>query len=136
MTAGGSLYLLPQLAPLTRASGGLCLPTLTCTDAAAGSVLGTADRYVVTDRGTIRREIRTGQTTSLSLGRYVQIVPDSGELPAPGTEVKPFRRGKLSPSWCEWLMGYPEGWTDRSGGPTSGVSPASSKRRRPKTGAA
>lgn len=114
MIVDGSCYQLPQLVPLTRGKGGLCLPTLTCTDGTAGAVLGKEDRYIVTGVGTVRREIRTGQSTSLSLGRYVQLVPKDAVL-TPGTEIRPFRRGKLNPLWCEWLMGYPTNWTQIGG---------------------
>lgn len=29
-----------------------------------------------------------------------------------GTTPEEWKRGSLNPTWVEWLMGYPEGWTD------------------------
>jgi DNA (cytosine-5)-methyltransferase 1 len=29
-----------------------------------------------------------------------------------GTTEAEWRRGSLNPTWVEWLMGYPKGWTD------------------------
>jgi hypothetical protein len=29
-----------------------------------------------------------------------------------GTTPEEWKRGSLNPQWVEWLMGYPEGWTD------------------------
>ena len=29
-----------------------------------------------------------------------------------GTTPEEWKRGTLNPQWVEWLMGYPEGWTD------------------------
>lgn len=120
MIVDGSLYQLPQLVPLTREKGGLCLPTLTCTDGTAGAVIGKADVYTVTQKGTVRRDIKTGQSTSLSLGRYVQIVP-KGAILQPGTQIKNFCRGKLNPQWCEWLMNYQLDWTLPIGGIASQI---------------
>ena len=32
-----------------------------------------------------------------------------------GTTPEEWQRGSLNPQWVEWLMGYPEGWTDLKG---------------------
>ena len=32
-----------------------------------------------------------------------------------GTTPEEWKRGSLNPQWVEWLMGYPEGWTDLKG---------------------
>jgi len=29
-----------------------------------------------------------------------------------GQVMEPGNTGQLNPTWCEWLMGYPSGWTD------------------------
>ena len=50
-----------------------------------------------------------------------------GQLTAPAMGVIP-PGGKLNPTWVEWLMGFPPGWTDLgdSETPSSPRSPSSS----------
>jgi len=111
MIVDGQLYPLERLAARSHVPAGLCLPTLTATDATAGAVIGKMDIYTVTSNGSVVRETKSGQKTSLTLGRYVQLVPKGMTL-RPGSRIKPYQRGKLNPIFCEWLQGYPANWTE------------------------
>jgi hypothetical protein len=86
-----------------------------------------------------RRITKNGTNASLGLARYVQMVPtpnarDYKGAPGQGLRDRGGRgaslpatvkdlegSGSLNPTWVEWLMGFPLGWTDleASGTPSS-----------------
>jgi DNA (cytosine-5)-methyltransferase 1 len=86
MTQNGTAYRLPQLVRLTDAIGCSSLPTPQASD--------NRDRGCMED-ASVKRRIKMGKQIGLS------------------TAVKEKRTsGTLNPTWVEWLMGFPLGWTD------------------------
>lgn len=105
----------------------LLLPTVTASDATVGGVIGENDRFIQTKSGTYRRHLQTGNNCSVSLGRLVKLMPTptaqdakNSTLPRslrsrdtiPGALLREGHTGELNPEFCEWLMGYPIGWTE------------------------
>ena len=71
-----------------------------------------------------RRVSSSGTTHSMGLADAVQFWPTPQV-----DEMKSEHGGKLNPTWVEWLMGFPLGWTDLgdSETPSSRKSPKSSE---------
>ena len=86
MTRNGIVYPLPPLARLTDGIASGLWPTPQASDH--------RDRGCLEDPS-VQRRIRIGKQIGLSVA------------------VKKVRgRGTLNPTWVEWLMGFPLGWTD------------------------
>ena len=94
------MFQLAASGPYTGASGSSSLlPTpLASERAAARNARLGRDRY-----GKPRAELPDGTTFSLRLSQMAEL----GEWPDGRREP-----GPLSPAWTEWLMGFPEGWTE------------------------
>ncbi len=123
MTRDGVVSPLPTLAPRTRESVfGFLLPTPTCMEARLDKMMGGATVY--TDRNGLPRRKTANGSASMGLARLVQMWPtptahdakDSGLAPSEGRRKSPCLAyqagGQLNPTWVEWLMGWPLGWTD------------------------
>jgi hypothetical protein len=50
---------------------------------------------------------------------------DTVLFPTENKEAPDTPNGQLNPVFVEWLMGYPQGWTDLSGSGTAASGPAS-----------
>jgi hypothetical protein len=117
MAAVGECWALTMLEPITSETDSGSWPTPTVcgnynrkgASAKSGDGLATAvqkwltptvverwckddTKIVTTKNGTRRREYKNGKTSSLGLAAQVG--------------------GALNPTWVEWLMGWPMGWTD------------------------
>lgn len=127
----GVLYQQPAWVQSTDASESSLLPTPTATDATAGQIIGENDTFIATKNGTLRRHLQTGNNCSLSLGRYVQMLPtpkaQDGEHPGVtahkqgqtlhlSAAVNQEKGRKLNPVFVEKMQGFPEGWTELAGG--------------------
>ena len=47
-----------------------------------------------------------------TLGVFAKTYPENNTWPTPMAVYKSTGSGTLNPTWVEWLMGYPLGWTD------------------------
>jgi len=111
MTVGGLVYLPQKLVPRTLGKGGFCWPTATAKESGR-----TAKQWI---EGGNRDTKRGGMDLSVSVKTWLT-TPTSkdrgsrserfkkGRLPTP----EELAGGKLNPAWVEWLMGYPQGWTE------------------------
>jgi len=155
MKAMKSDRLLFQLAPSTpRIVGigsGYLLTTPQAVDASAGAVISKDDKFKILKSGRLRRMNRSGVDGSAGLSREIAMLPTPG-TPRPhdneetagqyyqsqnqkdlttilGTSSGPKLR--LEPAFVEWMMGYPEGWTDLKhlGTPSSRKSHTKSSRK-------
>lgn len=98
------------------------LPTPTVMDSVTDKMTGGAEVY--TDKfGKPRRKMPSGKSASMGLARLVQFATpcardwkDNGTSPAElerNSETLAMQAGgRLNPTWVEWLMGWPLGWTD------------------------
>ena len=98
MTRNGTAYQLDPLAPLTDETGSGLWPTPMAQDGGAGarSLRGALDG---TFHMTLHRAVELDRLHRDSSGTI------DLTKPIPPT-------GKLNPRWIEWLMGYPDGWTE------------------------
>jgi hypothetical protein len=129
MTSNGTAYLLPPSAPLTAATGGgelLPTPTATNTKAVHLRSGGRPPRtYLPTPRasdadkggrGDLLAVVRTGMPS----GRKHWPTPTASDgMGGPGSQgrqggenLRTAAGGALNPTFVEWLMGFPPGWTD------------------------
>jgi hypothetical protein len=135
MTRNGTAYRLPPLAPHTGATASGLWPTARATDGDKGSR---------TAKGAAK-EMARGRNRDLGMVAALWPTPVSrdkrtikgAQHPAGWTgakglcetvgEVEGSTTGSLNPPWVEWLMGFPEGWTDlgASATPSSRKSPSS-----------
>ena len=128
MTANGIAFQLQPLAPLTGGIGSGLFPT------PAAQTAGTITPDQVAGELKPNQRVyskKTGKHMQVTLDRYVKLWPTSsanedaagtpdgnmqsmlGSHPSVcGSTSEEWSRGTLNPTWVEWLMGYPEGWTD------------------------
>ena len=107
MTRNGIAYRQPPLVPRTSATGSSLWPTPTASDGTGGPGnsgregglnLRTAVRWPTPTARDWKDGASIGKAPVNSLlGRAVGPSPESGSL---------------NPTWVEWLMGFPIGWTD------------------------
>ncbi|MFT4446330.1 hypothetical protein ACMXZI_02790 [Bacillus subtilis] len=111
------------------------LPTPTASDGTTGSIIGAKDVYTVNSTGTLRKKTGNGTNGSIGLGRHVQFFPtplasDATKWNNMTEEERRAKKqyvrlgntvsslegirvgGQLNPTWVEWLMGFPTGWTE------------------------
>ena len=114
------------------------LPTPTCADAVQGAILNENTKLITLKSGKLRKISNNGISGSIGLARTVQLWPTprayestesmktilarrekTGQGHVNLTAVVKSHGGKkipqkaqLNPSWVEWLMGWPIGWTD------------------------
>lgn len=95
-------------------------PTPPASDATTGAIIGKNDTFKVLPSGNMRKFNKNGTNGSLGLARHVQF------FPTPDASARGARKnqnghqytlqdavgGQLNPTWVEWLMGYPTGWTE------------------------
>jgi hypothetical protein len=124
MTRNGLLWELPMLEQTIKETVyGFLLPTPTASDGTAGSVIGKNDKFYTTKTGMPRKINQNGKDGSVGLGRLVQMWPtptahNAKETNAPSESKRNTPTlgaqagGSLNPTWVEWLMGWPLGWTD------------------------
>ena len=115
MTQNGVLYLQRPWEPITNGIESLSWPTPTTQEVEHPNAVLTA---------TGRRKAKNGNSHSLGLADAVQKWPTPQARDykgASGRSLKGTERdlpmavgngGKLNPTWVEWLMGFPLGWTD------------------------
>jgi len=110
----GIAYRLRPSAPLIRETGSSSLPTLRAADAH-----GSTYQYDGGDhskpRLTLLGRLRLWPTLTVRDGRTVKgAAPLPKHVGGPSlTELlgDPAHGGRLNPTWCEWYMGFPIGWT-------------------------
>ena len=123
MTASGIAYrLLPQLMPLIDATESSFWPTPTTQEIEHPNA-------VINNKG--RRVSKNGKSShSIGLADAVKMIPTPTTSNAKGASKNRYRTsetyrgnldewvrdsedsGQLNPTWVEWLMGFPDGWTD------------------------
>lgn len=127
MTRSGTAYLLPPSAPLTSAtaSGSSHIPEgngLWPTPAACVPNLGESPSSWLERRERVKLTAKNGNGMGMPLSIAVQMWPTplardwkgpgfGDDLPA-ALARRGETSGALNPTWVEWLMGYPLGWTD------------------------
>lgn len=134
MTRSGRLYLLPRLVPRTLENESLLLPTLWPTPKASASgpdyarmnrpksggddlVTAVAREILGLDRETQRETFGTPTARYHKDTGDLSKVPEKSLLPRQvynreSSVENPRPTGSLNPQWVEWLMGFPDGWTD------------------------
>ena len=135
MTADGELSALPTPELRTREKGCGLLPTPVKADATAGGVIGKNDRFIQTKTGSLRKINQNGKDGSVGLARLVKMWPTPRKSDGSGAasarikaahgigdkrfqlreavyETPEKSGGALNPTWVEWLMGWPRGWSD------------------------
>ncbi len=123
MTANGQCWELPTSERRTSATGsGLWVPTPCATDAKPF----TGGELYTTKTGTVRAMRPDGKSSNRGLAATVQTWatpvardyrhPGRSRLERTGSKAgDPLPQqvgGALNPTWVEWLMGWPLGWTD------------------------
>jgi hypothetical protein len=130
MTAGGQCWGLPMSGRRTKETDfGYLLPTPCSSDPQLERRAKNGEHYT-TETGTVRRINADGTSSNLGLAASARMWPTPtsvsghqvGRLDEWGgshsravmrTLVTPEELGgSLNPSWVEWLMGWPVGWTD------------------------
>ena len=113
----------PLVHPTKESAFGFAVPTPVASDGTTGSVIGKNDSFYETKTGMPRKVNQNGKDGSVGLGRLVQMWPtqtshNAKETNAPSESKRNTPTlaaqvgGKLNPTWVEWLMGWPLGWTD------------------------
>ena len=103
----GSLYRLPMWGRPTSGSGFGYWPTPTT--AAEAPNMGSSKRTEPRSLLQVAREMWPTPTESDGMGGPGSTGRDGGE------NLRTAIGGQLNPTWCEWLMGFPLGWTDLGG---------------------
>lgn len=119
--------LLFQLAPSMPRTGETGYGLLLTPSVMEMSTGGTGEKFV-TSTGTIRRKNKNGTTSNLGLSHQIAMLPTPtrqcyksekcsdeafNRKTRPLSETFGKKTGlKLQPAFVEWMMGYPEGWTD------------------------
>jgi hypothetical protein len=138
MTRNGTAYQLPTLVRLTDGTESGLWPTSTSQEAKHGTV---TQWEMTTDHPTTKASLRVRAAKSLWPTPSANDNRDRGNLSTPAVQrrarlgkqlglsmVVSDQSGQLNPTWVEWLMGFPIGWTalDASETPSSRKSPKSS----------
>jgi len=110
-------------------------PTPVASDATTGAIFGKNDTFYTTSTGMPRKVNQNGKDGSVGLARLVQMWPtpstrdykggyiggrirdgkvswDTLDVAVQHTDNQHKTGGQLNPTWVEWLMGWPLGWTD------------------------
>lgn len=133
MRDGECWELMPLVHPIKESAFGFTVPTPVASDGTTGSLIGKNDSFYETKTGMPRKVNQNGKDGSVGLGRLVKMWPtpqasdnrDRGNMSNPSIQrrvaigkqimlsqsVDP-NSGQLNPTWVEWLMGWPLGWTD------------------------
>jgi DNA (cytosine-5)-methyltransferase 1 len=134
MTRSGIAYQRVPSAPLTREIASGWLPTPTASDGTTGQVLNDSTEIRWLPSGNPRKISNQGVDGSVGLARHVLLTQwptPSAQQQSGGTtglnggsgaraklralvgreESLLMAGGQLNPTWVEWLMGYPLGWT-------------------------
>ena len=129
MMQSGQLYQQDNLVHPTYENVSLSLPTPTASDATVGNIMNENTKIVWTKNGTPRKVSKNGVSGSVGLARFVKLLPTptanehkyrlKGNSQASKCLEARARRGELSgtkgrlnPEFVEWMMGFPEGWTE------------------------
>ena len=135
----GTAYLLPPLVQITKGTESGLLPTPTAQDnnqvrgkgkaaGKRGTTLGGFARMLPTPTAQ-RYGTQKGKSKGASYRPSLETMAKRSLWPTPcagdsrgagpnqntvtlGREVKRQNGGQLNPTWVEWLMGYPAGWTE------------------------
>ena len=147
MTRNGTAYRLRPSAPLTAATGSGSWPTPTAADGELGGrLVGRDDQrgtrpsgakvqaarcarpYVDRDSCGRRRRAATRRRACSSPTGRRRTTEDARRDRRAVNHERPATGGQLNPTWVEWLMGFPLGWTDcePSATPSSLRSPSAS----------
>ena len=120
MIVGGTLYRHRPLEQDIKEKGSGLWPTPCSTDHKGSGVNGKLrDRldYAV-ERGATKKKLFPTPRASDSEGGICKIIPGTNQrisksgIKAGAKLSNIYGSGKLNPTWVEWLMGYPLGWTD------------------------
>ena len=99
-------------------------PTPTCADATMEAILNDKTKFITLKSGRLRKISNQGISGSIGLARTVAMwaTPQSRDFrtgqrsrwenPERTRNLNDQIGGQLNPTWVEWLMGWPLGWTD------------------------
>jgi hypothetical protein len=111
MTRNGELYLRPILEPATDVIVSSLWPTPLASE--TSSTRGSATGPTLQDSVMMTAP---GETNKVSVQTFLRV---REEMKAQGKSLAQTREqfghplnGKLNPTWLEWLMGFPPGWTE------------------------
>ena len=119
MTRSGTAFQLPPLAPIIVVTGSGLLPT-----PSAVEVVNPKKQYRNTTNAYFEDGRKCQPTLSDVITRGLWPTPNAGSNRWGGTmqewggsaswvrDHPELATGSLNPTWVEWLMGYPLGWTD------------------------
>jgi hypothetical protein len=116
LTRNGTAYQLPPLVPLTDATGSGLWPTVTAGDAKASGSRNTSQSNAhpgVSLTDFVRQDGGTGRMWPTP--RAQDFKSGAGYSHAGKSQTPQLRHllgGSLNPTWVEWLMGFPLGFTD------------------------
>jgi hypothetical protein len=112
MMRNGIAYRLPPLVPRTSGTGRSSWATPTVHNATSGGRSEASARK----RGSrcLQREVRMYPTPAARDWKSGKGRKENGHSP----QLPEVIGGQLNPPWVEWLMGFPEGWTDLEGSET------------------
>lgn len=110
MTQSGTAFPLQPVAQLTRGTGSGLWPTPNCMD-----VLPLRSREALIRQFSTARK---GRTKPANLREAVHPACWPQNLSDSSMYEEAQQAGHLNPEWVEWLMGFPEGWTDLSSSET------------------
>lgn len=116
MMLSGIAYRLPPSAPLTGVIGCSWLPTPTASAFTQNKSLGANAKVRLSLHGMAKKGLWPTPTArdhkdsgnQAKLAKYAH----KKRLGCSVAASNPHGRGSLNPTWVEWLMGFPIGWTD------------------------
>jgi hypothetical protein len=102
MTRSGIAFPLPTLAPLTGETGSGLWPTPRSAD---------GDKGIRSAQGHAKERLCRGNGVDLPTAVHFNTPRTTPRTAREYDGVSPLGAGGLNPTWVEWLMGFPEGWT-------------------------
>lgn len=120
MTHGGVLFLLPTLERRTCESGGSSLPTPSASRYGSsnnGKPGDGREQYRLKGKASLWTMAKTGRWPTPTAGDAKSkahagvSLTDAVKIGNSKTPRDLLPTGQLNPTWVEWLMGYPSGWT-------------------------
>lgn len=106
----GKISVIEPLSELKKSK----IPTPVTSDATLGLIERVGGEFIISCFGNVRSKDRKGVKRTPGLSQWLRFNPTPRHKPnaKPGDIVKPLAHERINPSWCTWLMGFPQGWLD------------------------
>jgi len=127
MTVDGCVYEHPMSGHRITATGGFYLPTPTCNMVSGGANHNSPSVIAGKHGLNLAGAVQMWPTPTAHLAKETN-APSESTRNTPTLTAQ--AGGKLNPTWVEWLMGWPLGWTNLKQSVT-GKSPSKSQQRLP-----